>query len=78
MFNKRLLSICDSSKKWIGLTVLMNWISIVCNIALILFIGTTVDKLLSGNLNLNIYYSHAFNKICGKLHVYKILTLFIR
>ena len=48
MFNKRLLSICDSSKKWIGLTVLMNWISIVCNIALILFIGTTVDKLLSG------------------------------
>ena len=54
MFNKRLLSICDSSKKWIGLTVLMNWISIVCNIALILFIGTTVDKLLSGNLNLNI------------------------
>ena len=54
MFNKRLLSVCSSSKKWIGLTVLMNWISIVCNIALILFIGTTVDKLLSGNLNLNI------------------------
>ena len=75
MFNKRLLSICDSSKKWIGLTVLMNWISIVCNIALILFIGTTVDKY---NIYINIYYSHAFNKICGKLHVYKILTLFIR
>ena len=54
MFNKRLLSICDSSKKWIGLTVLMNWISIICNIALILFIGTTVDKLMNGNLNLNV------------------------
>ena len=54
MFNKRLLSICDSSKKWIGLTVLMNWISIICNIALILFIGTTVDKLMNGNLNLNL------------------------
>ena len=60
MFNKRLLSICDSSKKWIGLTVLMNWISIVCNIALILFIGTTVDKLLSGNLNLNIKSTSIF------------------
>ena len=60
MFNKRLLSICDSSKKWIGLTVLMNWISIVCNIALILFIGTTIDKLLSGNLNLNIISTSIF------------------
>ena len=60
MFNKRLLSICDSSKKWIGLTVLMNWISIVCNIALILFIGTTVDKLLSGNLNLNMVSTSLF------------------
>lgn len=60
MFNKRLLSICDSSKKWIGLTVLMNWISIICNIALILFIGTTVDKLMSGNLNLNMVSTSLF------------------
>ncbi|MEG1410277.1 MAG: ABC transporter ATP-binding protein/permease [Terrisporobacter sp.] len=54
MFNKRLLSTCDSCKKWIGLTVLMNWISILCNIAIILFIGNTIDKLLGGNLDLNI------------------------
>ena len=60
MFNKRLLSICDSSKKWIGLTVLMNWISIICNIALILFIGTTVDKLINGNLNLNMMSTSIF------------------
>lgn len=60
MFNKRLLSICDSSKKWIGLTVLMNWISIICNIALILFIGTTVDKLINGNLNLNMKTTSIF------------------
>lgn len=60
MFNKRLLSICDSSKKWIGFTVLMNWISIICNIALILFIGTTVDKLMSGNLELNIMSTSIF------------------
>lgn len=60
MFNKRLLSICDSSKKWIGLTVLMNWISIICNITLILFIGTTVDKLINGNLNLNMMSTSIF------------------
>ena len=53
MFNKRLLSICDSSKKWIGLTVLMNWISIICNILVILFIGNTIDKLINSNLEIN-------------------------
>ncbi len=60
MFNKRLLSVCDSSKKWIALTVLMNWISIVCNIALILFIGTTIDKLMTGNLDLNMISTALF------------------
>lgn len=60
MFNKRLLSICDSSKKWIGLTVLMNWISIICNIALILFIGNIIDKLINGNLNLNMMSTSIF------------------
>lgn len=67
MFNKRLLSICDSSKKWIGLTVLMNWISIICNIALIVFIGTTVDKLINGNLNLNMMSTSIF--IIGMLGI---------
>ncbi|WP_343342614.1 ABC transporter ATP-binding protein/permease [Terrisporobacter petrolearius] len=67
MFSKRLLSICDSSKKWIGLTVLMNWISIICNIALILFIGTTVDKLINGNLNLNMISTSIF--IIGMLGI---------
>lgn len=67
MFSKRLLSICDSSKKWIGLTVLMNWISIMCNIALILFIGTTVDKLINGNLNLNMISTSIF--IIGMLGI---------
>lgn len=67
MFSKRLLSICDSSKKWIGLTVLMNWISIICNIALIVFIGTTVDKLINGNLNLNMISTSIF--IIGMLGI---------
>ena len=60
MFNKRLLSICDSSMKWIGLTVLMNWISILCNIGIILFIGNTIDQLLSSNFNLNFVKSGLF------------------
>ena len=60
MFNKRLLSTCDSSMKWIGLTVLMNWISILCNIGIILFIGNTIDQLLSSNFNLNFVKSGLF------------------
>ncbi len=60
MFNKRLLSICDSSMKWIGLTVLMNWISILCNIGIILFIGNTIDQLLSSNFNLDFIKSGLF------------------
>ena len=67
MFSKRLLSICDSSKKWIGLTVLMNWLSIICNIALIIFIGTNVDKLINGNLNLNMISTFIF--IIGMLGI---------
>ena len=53
MFKKRLLELCNSSKKWIGLTVLMNWISIICNILVILFIGNTIDKLINSNLEIN-------------------------
>ena len=29
MVNKRLLSLCEDSKKWVFMTVLMNWISII-------------------------------------------------
>lgn len=57
MFKKRLLELCSSSKKWIGLTVLMNWISIICNILVILFIGKTIDSLVNSNLEIN-YLRH--------------------
>ena len=53
MFKKRLLDLCNSSKKWIAMTVLMNWISIICNILVILFIGNTIDKLINSNLEIN-------------------------
>ena len=35
------------------MTVLMNCISIICNILVILFIGNTIDKLINSNLEIN-------------------------
>lgn len=51
MINKRLLSLSDKSKKWIGLTVLMNWISIMCNIGIILFVGNIINDIYNNELN---------------------------
>ena len=79
MFKKRLLELCNSSKKWIAMTVLMNWISIICNILVILFIGNTIDKLINSNLEINylrdgLYIGSFSNKIFSKLLFNKILT----
>ena len=60
MVNKRLLSLCDDSKKWIGMTVLMNWISIICNIAIVVYIGNVIDKLYNNDFNINILGSAVF------------------
>ena len=60
MVNKRLLSLCDESKKWIGMTVLMNWISIICNIAIVVYIGNVIDKLYNNDFNINILGSAVF------------------
>lgn len=53
MVNKRLLSLSKESQKYIYLTVLVNWISIICNIGIVLFVGNIIDKLYSGDLNFN-------------------------
>lgn len=60
MINKRLLSLNDDSKKYVGLTVLMNWISIICNIAIVVFIGNMIDKLFKNSLEINILNSVIF------------------
>ena len=60
MVNKRLLSLCDESKKWIGMTVLMNWISIICNIAIVVYIGNVIDKLYNNDFNINMIGSAVF------------------
>ncbi|CED93656.1 Iron-sulfur clusters transporter atm1,mitochondrial [Romboutsia ilealis] len=60
MVNKRLLSLCEDSKKWVGMTVLMNWISIICNIAIVVYIGNVVDKLYNNDFNINMLGSAIF------------------
>lgn len=58
MINKRLINYCEESKKYIVLTVLANWISLLCNIGIILIIGDfigmlfTVDSLGNNTLRL--------------------------
>lgn len=48
MINKRLISLCKDSKKYIGLTVLVSWISILCNIITVLLIGQFINKIYLG------------------------------
>lgn len=60
MVNKRLLSLCEDSKNWVGMTVLMNWISIICNIAIVVYIGNVVDKLYNNDFNINMLGSAIF------------------
>ena len=53
MINKRLLSLSKESQKYVYLTVLMNWVSIICNIGIVLFVGNIIDKLHNNDLNFN-------------------------
>ena len=54
MINKRLINLCKDSKKYIVLTILVNWISVLCNIITIILIGQFINKIYIGEkLNLN-------------------------
>lgn len=48
MINKRLLNLCVDSKKYIALTVLSNWMSVICNIIIVFFVGGFINKLYLG------------------------------
>ena len=53
MINKRLINLCKDSKKYIALTILVNWISVLCNIITIILIGQFINKIYIGErLNL--------------------------
>lgn len=45
MINKRLINYCEESKKYILLTVLANWISLLCNIGIIIMVGDFIGNL---------------------------------
>ncbi len=45
MINKRLIKLCEDSKKYIALTVLSSWISIMCNILIVLMIGQFINRI---------------------------------
>ncbi len=48
MINKRLIRLCEHSKKYMFLTVLANWVALLCNISIILWIGQFINSLLKG------------------------------
>ncbi|MEF9951986.1 MAG: ABC transporter ATP-binding protein/permease [Clostridium sp.] len=48
MINKRLINLCDESKKYIGLTVLFNWLAVICNIITIILIGSFINRVYEG------------------------------
>ena len=53
MINKRLINICEDSKRHIIFTVISSWISIICNILIILLIGKFINGIfLEKNLTL--------------------------
>ena len=51
MINKRLIGLCKESKKYIGLTILANWVAIICNIIIILIIGNFINNIYLCNIN---------------------------
>ena len=70
MINKRLINLCKDSKKYIALTVLVNWISVLCNIVTIILIGQFINKIYIGerlNVNDNIFSAMMNFKIWGNI-----------
>lgn len=50
MINKRLINLCSQSKKYISLTILVNWLAIICNIIIIFLVGQFINKVYMGGL----------------------------
>ncbi|MEG1416060.1 MAG: ABC transporter ATP-binding protein/permease [Clostridium sp.] len=48
MINKRLINLCSETKKYIGLTVLFNWLAVLCNIVTIILIGSFINRVFEG------------------------------
>ncbi|EKO1911266.1 ABC transporter ATP-binding protein/permease [Clostridium botulinum] len=49
MLDKRLMNLCSESKKYVKLTVLMNWISMICNASVIILLGKFINCVYKGD-----------------------------
>lgn len=72
MINKRLIGICNESNKYITFTVLSSWISIICNISIIMLIGQFINKIYSGkevlfNSDVNFFKTLPQFKLIGNM-----------
>ncbi len=63
MINKRLINICKESKKYIGLTVLVNLISMLCNIIIIMIIGHFINQVYKGEVNISASFLLGFTSL---------------
>ncbi len=53
MINKRLLNVCETSKKYMLLTVLASWVGLLANILIIVLLGLFINQVLSSDAHLN-------------------------
>lgn len=78
MINKRLISLCEDSKKYVGLTVLVNWLAVLCNIGIVIFIGNFINKVYLGeklDLSNGIFTALMSFKVIGNLSLFSVLVL---
>ena len=78
MINKRLISLCEDSKKYVGLTVLINWLAVLCNIGIVIFIGSFINKVYLGeklDLSNGIFTALMSFKVIGNLSLFSVLVL---
>ena len=64
MINRRLINLCKDSKKYIALTILANWIAVLCNIVIIILIGQFINKIYLGE-KLNIINGNILAAMSG-------------
>ncbi|WP_055070240.1 ABC transporter ATP-binding protein/permease [Clostridium massiliamazoniense] len=80
MINKRLISLCEDSKKYVGLTVLVNWLAVLCNIGIVIFIGNFINKVYLGeklDLSNGIFTALMSFKVIGNLSLFSVLVLIV-
>lgn len=80
MINKRLINLCEDSKKYVGLTVLVNWLAVLCNIGIVIFIGNFINKIYLGeklDLSKGIFTALTSFKVIGNLSLFSVLIIIV-